>query len=166
VRLIINQPQGWFDAGWPAEIDAALDTIITRLRERFGPRVEHWSWGQAHELTLQHSLGGRAPLDKIFNRGPYPTGGDGNTVSQAGRLSREWGCNVTILANLRNIMDVGNWDENRIVIAGGQSGNPFSPHYDDLLQLWLRGETICMPWTEEAIEQATRDSLQLRPRDL
>jgi penicillin amidase len=58
---------------------------------------------------------------------------------------------------------VGNWDENYIVIVGGQSGNPFSPHYDDLLHFWLRGESIKMPWTQEAIRQATKQTLQLLP---
>ena len=38
----------------------------------------------------------------------------------------------------------------------GQSGHPGSPHYDDLQERWLRGETQPMagegPWRELALE--------------
>jgi penicillin amidase len=110
-------------------------------------------------------MGIRPPLDKIFNRGPYPIGGDHTTISQAGRLPDEFGSNVTCLANLRAIHDIGNWDENRFVLAGGQSGNPFSPHYDDLLKFWLKGKTVSIPWTENAVERATRQKLRLMPKE-
>jgi len=61
------------------------------------------------------------------------------------------------------VLDVGNWDDNRFVLAGGQSGNPFSPHYDDQLQLWLKGEAMVMPWSEESVQAATVATLRLTP---
>ena len=136
---------------------------MSRLKERLGEDSAAWNWGKIHNLNLVHPLGASAPLAKVFNRGPFPTGGDQQTVAQAGRASLEWGANVTSLANLRTAWDVGSWENNYIVIAGGQSGNPFSPHYDDLLQIWLRDEAISMPWTAEAIRQAAQQTLELIP---
>ncbi len=48
-------------------------------------------------------------------------------------------------------------------MPGGQSGNPLSPHYDDLLPLWLKGEAVPIPWSAEAVRVATRNTLRLLP---
>lgn len=37
------------------------------------------------------------------------------------------------------------WDATRVALPGGQSGNPLSPHYDDLLAVWRRGEGVPLP---------------------
>ncbi len=163
VQNLREQPDDWFADGWSAQISAALAGAIERLEKDLGPTPDNWRWGDVHQLVLAHPLGVRSPLDKIFNLGPIPTGGDHQTIAQAGRLSTEFGSNVSGLANLRAVYDVGNWDNNRIVIAGGQSGNPFSPHYDDLLEYWQRGEAITMPWSDDAIQQAAQQVLHLRP---
>ncbi|MCA9973596.1 MAG: penicillin acylase family protein [Anaerolineales bacterium] len=164
VRLLRTQPDGWFAAGWPATIAAALSAAAARLTAALGPQPDAWQWGAVHPLLLAHPLGSRPPLDRLFNRGPFPVGGDHQSIAQAGRPSSEFGGHVVGIANLRMVLDVGYWDDNRFVLAGGQSGSPTSPHYDDLLALWLRGAAITMPWTEPAITRATRATLHLQVR--
>ena len=66
-------------------------------------------------------------------------------------------------ASLRAVMDVGRWERSRFVLPGGQSGNPLSPHYDDQLDLWLRGQGLAMAWTEAEVVAATRSTLVLVP---
>jgi penicillin amidase len=61
------------------------------------------------------------------------------------------------------VVDVGNWEENRFVLAGGQSGNPLSPHYDDQFALWQRGEALTLAWSEEAVQANTHQMLRLIP---
>jgi len=163
VQCLKERPEGWFDAGWPSEVADALGAAVRNLRETSGSNPSDWSWGAVHNLVLSHPLGVRPPLAKIYNRGPYPTGGDQNTIAQAGRLPDEFGSNVTNLANLRVVYDVGNWDESRCVLCGGQSGNPFSIHYDDLLNYWLRGEMVTMAWSRESIQKSTKQTLHLLP---
>ena len=51
----------------------------------------------------------------------------------------------------------------RFSLAGGQSGNPLSPHYGDLFELWRRGEGVPIPWAESEVAAATRDTLVLEP---
>ena len=163
VLRLQEQPDGWFDHGWPAEIGAALERSVQRLEEHFNAPPKEWSWGKVHPLVLLHPMGNRPPLDKIFNLGPFPIGGDHQTIAQAGRQSTEFGSNVSGIANMRMAVDVGNWRENYFVLAGGQSGNPFSPNYDDLLQLWLKGEAITLAWMGHAISRATENILELIP---
>jgi penicillin amidase len=98
-----------------------------------------------------------------FNRGPFPFGGDGNTLSQAGTAPIKVPSNPGVVASLRMTVDVGDWDRACFVLPGGQSGNPFSPHYDDQLPLWLRGEGVPIAWTAGALAAATRETLYLSP---
>ena len=163
VRLLREQPIEWFGRPWSEEVAAALTAAVRSQRERFGPGPEGWAWGQIRKLTLRHPLGERRPLDRLLNRGPFLVGGDSTTVSPMGtRLANVTG-NPTGLANLRMVLDVGNWEENRFVLAGGQSGNPLSPHYDDMLTLWRRGEGVMIAWSKEAVEQVASCTLLLRP---
>jgi penicillin amidase len=60
-------------------------------------------------------------------------------------------------------MDVGDWDRSRVVLAGGQSGNPLSPHYSDLFEVWRRGEAVPFAFSEAAVAAATVSTLELRP---
>jgi penicillin amidase len=114
-------------------------------------------------LTLRHALGSRRPLERLFNRGPLPCGGDTNTIPQAAVNALEPTANPDGIASLRVVMDVGNWEASRFVLPGGQSGNPLSPHYDDQLPLWQRGAGIAIAWTAEGVAQATRERLELVP---
>ena len=69
------------------------------------------------------------------------------------------------LATLRFAVDVGEWDRSRFVLAGGQSGNPLSPHYSDQFERWRRGESVPLPFSESAVAEATRSTLRLAPRN-
>jgi penicillin amidase len=158
-----RQPEGWFARPWPEEIGDALDTLVQFLTQRFGAEPEHWAWGRVRPLTLEHPLSVVKRLAPLLNRGPFPWGGDGNTISQAGVTPLEPLTNPTVIASLRFAVEVGDWENARYVLPGGQSGDPFSPHYDDMLPLWLRGEGVPIAWSPEEIERAAVTTLQLRP---
>jgi penicillin amidase len=157
VRRLVEQPDAWFDRGWPAVMTDALSATVTDLRRRFGPDPAAWGWGHVRPLTLEHPLGRVKALAPLFNRGPFSWGGDGNTVSQAG------GTSPMVIASLRAVIPVGDWEEARFVLPGGQSGNPFSPHYDDLLPLWQRGDGVPIAWSRPAVDAATVSRLRIVP---
>jgi len=163
VRNLRLKSPGWFEHGWDKEINDALSEAVNKLMNELGENPDNWSWGEIHKLNLTHPLGSNPLLGKIFNRGPFAYGGDHTTIAQAGRRSDLFGADVTGLANLRAVHDIGNWDNCRFVIAGGQSGNPFSPHYDDLLNIWLQGKTVSIAWSKDSVERDSRDVLYLHP---
>ena len=169
VRLLRSQPRNWFSApdgddAWEREIAAALDAAYRRLRDRFGADPANWAWGQIRPLVMRHPLGRRRPLDRIYNLGPVPWGGDTYTVSQASTDLSDPLYGVMANASMRLVIDVGAWDDSRYVLPGGQSGNPLSPHYDDQFTLWLRGEGVPIAWQADAVEAATRQVLRLAPK--
>jgi len=47
----------------------------------------------------------------------------------------------------------------------GQSGNPVSPHWNDLFPLWSTGQYHAMPFTREAVEEFMESRLDLLPAD-
>lgn len=162
VQLVNEQPEGWFETGWPGMIAAALEDAIGRL-EAFGPEPEHWRWGEIRTLTLKHPLGEHQPFKAAFNLGPVPFGGDTDTVAQAKVWAADPASNPFAIPSLRAVFDVGDWDHNAVVLATGQSGNPLSPHYDDQFALWQAGEAMTMPWSEAAVRAATKATLALVP---
>lgn len=142
VKLVRERPEGWFARGWDAEIADALGRAVTRLRAARGDDWSSWRWGDVRPLELRHPFGATPRLATIFNRGPLRVGGDANTVLQAASPLFDVLSPVRVVPTMRIVMDVGNWKATRVVLAGGESGNPVSPHYDDLVDVWHRGEGV------------------------
>ena len=162
-RLIREQPDGWFDEGWPAAMQSALAAAARTLRSRYGDDRGAWAWGSVRRLTLRHPAGERRVFSGIFNRGPFPLGGDGNTISQGAPALDDPTAGPMAIPSLRMAIDVGEWGNSRFSLPGGQSGNPVSPHYDDILPLWLRGEGVPIAWDPDAIRRSVVDELRLLP---
>jgi penicillin amidase len=163
VRLLREQPKGWFPRPWHHEIADVLAAVVRRLEGTHGPGAAPWAWGRVRPLTLRHPLDRRPVLARIFNLGPVPCGGDSTTTAQASVSLLDPTANAHQIASLRMVIDVGAWGRSRFVLPGGQSGNPLSPHYADQLPLWQRGEGVPIAWTEDEVRQATRHTLRLLP---
>ncbi len=162
-RLLREQPDGWFSRSWPDEIADALATVIHRLKSQHGNHPSGWAFGRLRTLTLHHPISRKRWLAPFFNLGPFPFGGDADTINQGAVLPLDPLASADNIASLRMVVDVGAWSNSRFSLPGGQSGNPLSPHYDDLLPLWLRGEGVPIAWTEEEIRLATIQTLVLTP---
>ncbi len=143
-------------------VEAALGEAVRTLRQRAGVDSTAWGWGRLRPLRLRHVLGASRPLDRLLNVGPIPLGGDSNTVSQAGVRPLDPFTNPAAIPNHRTVIDLDDPERSRYVLAGGQSGNPLSPHYADLLEPWQRGAGVPIPWSRAAVLAATVETLVLR----
>jgi penicillin amidase len=158
-RLMRDRPDDWFADGWERTIEDALSEAMSKLTKEGKS-----AWGRIRPLTLVHPVADEQKLlAPILNRGPFPWGGDTNTVSQAAALTEEPTANPMAIASLRMVIDVGNWEESRFILPGGQSGNPLSPHYDDMLEMWRRGEGVPIAWSPESVDNAVTETLVLTP---
>lgn len=123
----------------------ALDAALLDLTTRFGPDLASWRWGDLHRARHVHpALGNLRGISYLVNL-LQSTSGSGSTVALAGSLgygSNPW-LNVTGAA-YRGVYDLADPDSSVFVISTGQSGHPLSRHYDDLSELWRRGEYIRM----------------------
>jgi penicillin amidase len=164
VDLLDRRPEGWFADGWDEAIRSAGRAARARLVAHAGPDPRAWAWGRVRPLTFRHPMSLRPPLDRVFDLGPIPHGGDGNTVNPAPVDPLDpFGNPDFAVASLRMVVDVGDWSRARFVLPGGQSGNPFSRHYGDQLLLWQRGDALVIAWDEDEIARTTRATLTLSP---
>lgn len=123
----------------------ALDAAILDLTQRFGPDVSSWRWGDLHEARQLHPGLGRMPVLRWVVSLMQPISGGDFTLARAGTagVGRNPWQNVTG-AGYRGVYDMADPDSSVFVISTGQSGHPLSRHYDDLSELWRRGEYIGM----------------------
>ncbi len=141
----------------------ALQRSLAYLRQKLGPDVRSWRWGSLHQLTFSHVLGQARPLDKIFNRGPYPIGGDSGTVSSAYTSWYENDPEGAIGPPFRFLIDMADPAHAQVTFAPGQSGRPGTPHYDDGIEDWFSGQYHLLLFLREEIERYTESRLILEP---
>ena len=156
VRLVTEPGAAW--GARPAEardraVRLAWDDALRDLERRLGPDRAGWRWGQVHQAPFRHPLAAAFDLDSV------PRGGDGNTVNATGGrdLLQTHG------ASFREILDLADWDRSVATSTPGQSGQPGSPHYADLLPLWRDGRYFPLLYSRAAVERETRHLLRLEP---
>ena len=164
IRLLHSKPEGWFAEGWERAIESSLAAAVQRLRKVSGPGPGFWNWGHLRPLVLAHPLLGKHKLmAKFFNIDPVPCGGDQNTINQAATGPLEVTEPTSFIPNLRTVFDTADWSNSRFVLAGGQSGNPCSPHFDDLFPLWKKGEGVPIPFTRDETIRDAKTTIRLNP---
>jgi penicillin amidase len=147
---------------------AAMTAARETLAERLGDDPTGWTWGSLHTLDLvdpAFGTSGIAPVEWLFNRTGYPTGGGGGIVLANSWNAAEDSFSLTNVPTFRMVVDFGDLDASRWVNQSGQSGHPGHPHYDDQIAAWQSGDSPLMPWTDEAVEAATVHRLALVPDD-
>jgi penicillin amidase len=164
IRLLEERPDGWFADGWDEAIRRALRSAHDLITDRLGPDPADWGWGRVRQVRFRHPLGARKPLDRIFDLGPIPHGGDANTINPAPVDPLDpLGNPDFAVASLRMVVDVGAFEHSRFALPGGQSGNPFSRHYSDQLPLWEKGDGLVIAQDPDEVARVTRHSLTLVP---
>jgi penicillin G amidase len=126
------------------------------------------AWGEACKLVVEHPLSRVKALDwwLRLNRGPLPGMGDPGSINanfySYDRKARTFRSRVG--PSMRFVLDWSNPDAFTLTAALGQSGNPFSPHYDDFLGMTQRGESWTVPFAKEKVYGRKVSLLRLRPR--
>jgi penicillin amidase len=156
--LIPNGPRTWKDA-----IRAAFKGTLEELSDRFGSNILRWQYGAIHKVTFNHPLGAVKPLNTFFNRGPFPFGGDRDTVNM-GATAPNAPETVSIVASYRQIVDLGNLSASLSGHPPGQSGHTASKHFDDFIQMWLDVKHHPMLFERGAIEANAEGTLRLLPQ--
>lgn len=162
-RLIVSQPEGYF-ASFPDTLRECLSHAVTTLEREYGESERRWAWGDVRPLPLVHRMGQHPGLAPIFNLPSLPGYGDCTTVNQAAFEFWKPLRHSTVTAHMRTVIDVGEWEASRFVLLGGQSGNPLSKHYGDLIPRWRQGQGVPIHWDEHCLEQDTVATLELLPR--
>ncbi|NNM32814.1 MAG: penicillin acylase family protein [Gemmatimonadetes bacterium] len=140
----------------------ALEAGVGDLQNEFGRDQEDWCYGQEDykHATIFHPLSRALPDDlaQRFTVGTLPRGGNSYTLNNSGS-----GDNQTSGASFRIIVDTGDWDRTVGSNTPGQSGDPDSPFYDNLYELWANDRYFPVFYTREKVESVAAERWELVP---
>ncbi len=126
----------WFDDIGTEEREQRAD-IVARAMEKAVEIIEskgYKVYGDYNRLNIKHAF---SSFVKFFDYPSMPMNGSTYTVFNF-RRAVDWGTGVSQAGSSWRM--IVNFDENYCVIPGGNSGNYFSPHYYDQLEMWANGE--------------------------
>jgi penicillin amidase len=115
------------------------------LTGELGPDRSQWRYGRIHARALPHLF------VSAFDLPTVERGGGAGTVAADG-------------ASYREILDAGDWDRSVVTQVPGQSGQPESKFYGNLLPLWANNEYFPLVFSRKAVDKQAAHRLMLQPR--
>ena len=165
LRILGNPDKDLFGDNAIAVRDQLLAETLRSAREELatlmGANPAQWSWGKLHTINFRHALDKQTGAKDLFDLGPLSRPGDEYTVNATGAPEDSW--EQVSGASYREILDTSDWDKSVAVNTPGQSGQPGSAHYSDLLPLWDAGHYFPLVYSRKAVEAETQDRLTLEP---
>jgi penicillin amidase len=127
-----------------ADVEANLPKTIEKLTADLGSDWSQWRYGRVHAQAFAHPVLRDYDLPAVERRGGNgAVGADGATY--------------------REIIDVANWDNSVAVNVPGQSGQPESPYYGNLLPYWENDEYFPLAFSRKAVDDKAAHRLTLTP---
>ena len=170
-----NGAARWCDVQQSAVVEScvdiarsALDAAILELTGAYGPAIESWRWGDAHQATHDHTVLGDVAFLNVFVNIRQSTSGGDHTLMRGLTAGGPHGAPQPYLnvhgAGYRGVYDMADPEASVFIISTGQSGHPLSRHYDDLGILWRRGEYIPMTLDPDLARAGGVGITRLEPR--
>lgn len=137
---------------------------IVSLEKQLGKEVNSWTWNRVHTLEHPHPLGQVAALRKIFNVGPFEVPGSEEVINNLFFDFTDSGIyNVNVGPSTRRVIDFSDIENSMSILPTGQSGNPFSKHYDDQSEMYAAGKFRKMKLNKKEIIK-TSTKLVFKPK--
>jgi penicillin amidase len=165
LRALENLDQRWLGPDSRPARDRLLRTTFAQAVRRLQglPERAQQRWGALHTVLFRHPLAGLSPSHaQAFNLGPLERGGD---VTTPNNTRYDDSFRQIHGATYRHLLDLADWDRGLATSAPGQSGQPGSPYYADLLPLWARGEYFPLAYSRTKVEQVARHRLVIKPSE-
>jgi penicillin amidase len=142
----------------------AFQEALIGLSADFGDQPEDWSWGEVHQLEHKHPIGTLKLFRPLFNVGPFKVRGSMEVINNMAFNYDSTGYySVTAGPSTRRMIDFSQIENSMSILPTGQSGNPFSPYYEDQALLYAQGGFRKMLIDSDEIEKNARHALILKP---
>jgi len=166
IERVFRNVQGasaWCDVFQSAPVEScadmarlALDDALLQISQDYGTALESLRWGDAHQATHDHPVLGEVPLLRYFVNIRQSTSGGDHTLMRGRTKGTDPDPFLNVHgAGYRGVYDFADPDSSVFVTSTGQSGHFLSRHYDDLAQMWRRGEYIPMSLDQELARAAS-----------
>jgi penicillin amidase len=145
-------------------ITASFKNTVAFLGKQLGENVEGWFWDRVISIEYNHAFSQNSTLRKYFNVGPFKTIGGNETINnQSYKIDSTGIYKISSGPSTRRVIDFSDIENSLGILPTGQSGNVFSPHYDDQAQKYLDGEFVKMKLNKKEIE-ASENKLVFKPK--
>lgn len=125
-------------------IAQGLTAAVARLTRELGPDRTAWRHGRVQASALPHMMASTFDLPMVERPGGF------GSVNATG-------------ANFRRIIDLANLDRSVASNSPGQSAQPGSPYYDNLVEYLGNGEYFPLLYTRGAVDEHAAHRLMLLP---
>jgi penicillin amidase len=149
--MLRERPRDWFP-DWDKVVASALSDAIDEGTRLQGKRIGRWSYGRWNQVVLAHPIAGRLGwFSRYFNIGPVEMSGHATTVKQTNR---------TLGPSMRFVATPGSWDDTRLTLTTGESGEVLSRHYKDQWESYRDGLGLPLEFSKTRV----KSTLTLQPR--
>ncbi|MGV9195439.1 penicillin acylase family protein [Microbacterium sp. MC2] len=171
-RLLDDPESSWWTnteigvTGQREMLARSAEDAYSRLSELQGTNTAQWNWGRLHALTLTHGTfgtSGIAPIEALFNRGPFPVGGGASVVDATGWVLASGSFETVTLPSLRMTVDLADLDASRWNNLTGASGHAFHPNYTDQTEAWQQNRQTPWLFDLDRLRDAATHTLVLTP---
>ena len=149
ILSILTAHQDWCNTGTNGDVVVvcseqlanSLERALAQLRESYGADMNGWRWGRAHPAEFRNPVLSRVPMLRQLVELSIPADGGADTVNRGDFNVRNSAAPYEDIhgPGLRMVIDMANPAAARFMVVPGQSGNPLSPHYGDLMRPWRDG---------------------------
>ncbi|OWW26021.1 penicillin acylase family protein [Zobellia sp. OII3] len=172
--IIANEQSIWWDNISTEVRETPSDIITSAFRQAWlalsvslGQDSSKWEWHRVHTLEHAHPIGQLESLRPYFNVGPFPVNGSREVINNMYFPYTEDGVyKVSSGPSTRRVIDFSDVENSISILPTGQSGNPFSPHYKDQAEMYIKGEFRKMMMNKEEIVKTSESLLIFEPADM
>jgi penicillin amidase len=145
MESVLTERPDWCDdtkrpgeEGCGSRLAEALDAALARLRRDYGADMAKWQWRRAHVAVFAHPVLSRIPVLRDWLKIAIPTPGAYDTLNRGPSTIRDDArpFEQRFGAGLRMITDLSSPNDAMMIATPGQSGDPLSAHYADLVRRW------------------------------
>jgi len=156
-NILDRQLPRWLPKGYANYNELLVAALEAALTEGNVPRkLNTLAWGKKVTMTVEHPILGQISIVRRFaGPGTVAISGDSYTVKQTV---------PTLAPSQRMTVDFSDLDRSTLNIVTGQSGQIFSPHYEDQWKAWYEGTTFLLPFSDGAVAAAKKHELTLEPK--
>jgi len=141
--LVVNEPDlTWYDDVNTEQeetlnelINSSFQTALKNLENEFGSFGDNWQWGYVENTDINHV--GQIP--GLGRKNLFTNGGRESVNATRGSHGPSW----------RMVVELGPEVKAYGIYPGGQSGNPGSKNYDNMIDEWNAGELYPLQFLRE-----------------
>lgn len=156
VQLILHEPKSkWIDnVNTPVKetltdlVNEAFKYSCDSLERKYGSIGKSWEWGNLKHTQIQHMAKIPGFASKVLI-----TGGGKMTINAL---------NESNGPSWRMVVELGKMPKGHGVFPGGQSGNPGSPFYDNMIDTWAGGKLYDLFFMQTADDSSAKIISQLK----